>query len=87
MSTLRTLRRPDTAPIEISGRDECANGHAWEGETTRWRLRHRPDRWVAGKLRRARTGWERDCLLCKEHAKGRSGSGLRSQSWMPGATG
>lgn len=81
MVTLRTLRRPEQEPKIIKGNPTCANGHLWRPETTRWRYRNRSERAEHGY-----TGWERDCLTCREVARGRTGSGLRSQSWLPGAT-
>ena len=83
MTTKETIRRPKNPPKEIKGgREYCANGHKWEANTTRWRLRDRTNR--ADK--KGSIGWERDCLVCKEIAQGRKGSGLKTQSWLPGAT-
>lgn len=81
MTTLKTLIAPVTPPKQIKGKETCKNGHPWTKETTRWRYRERPNR---GK--HSWTGWERDCLVCHQVSAGRSGSGLRSQSWLPGAT-
>ena len=83
MTTKQTMRRPAQPPKEIiGGKETCANGHKWESNTTRWRLRDRTGR----KDKKGSIGWERDCLVCREVAKGRQGSGLRSQSWIPGGT-
>ena len=80
MTTLRT-QRGGVPPKQIDGAETCANGHRWTNETTRWRWRDR-----SGRPGHGYAGWERDCLLCKKIARWREGSGLRSQSWLPGAT-
>lgn len=80
MSTLRTQIGGEP-PKVIDGCGTCANGHEWTAKTTRWRYRERLNRG-----RHSWTGWERDCLVCKAVGRGRSGSGLRSQTWLAGAT-
>ncbi|GAA2180935.1 hypothetical protein GCM10009785_13770 [Brooklawnia cerclae] len=72
-ATAHTLRRPDPEPHHIEGAATCGNGHPWRPETTRWRLRTRGGRHGSG--------WERDCLVCKDvadkaRAQRRQGSGL-----------
>lgn len=81
MSTLKTLTNVEP-PTIIVGSDTCGNGHKWTAKSTRWRWRDRTSR----KDGHGWAGWERDCLICKRVSKGRSGSGLRSQSWVPGGT-
>ena len=63
MSTIETLRRPQEPPKLINGNTHCSNGHMWTAETTRWRYRVRPDR-----PGHSYSGWERDCLVCKDMA-------------------
>ena len=62
MSTLRTLRGADPQPKDMPG-DTCGAGHPWRAETTRWRYRVRPNRG-----HHSWSGWERDCLVCKDMA-------------------
>ena len=81
MSTLITLIGPDKDPITINGKPTCGNGHAWKPQTTRWRFRDRMNRKGHESY-----GWERDCLVCKSVSQGRGGSGLRTQTWLAGAT-
>ena len=61
--TRETLRGVNPEPRVINGRPTCANGHPWRPETTRWRYRVRDTRHG--------TGWERDCLVCKDVSEGR----------------
>lgn len=79
MTTTQTIRR-GTPPTTITGgRDTCANGHPWTRATTRWRYRDRSDRTDG----HAGSGWERDCLTCKEmadKARAKRTSAARSRS-------
>ncbi len=63
MPTTQTIRG-GTPPVTITGCDTCANGHPWRAETTRWRYRDRSARTDG----HAGSGWERDCLVCKDMA-------------------
>ena len=67
--------------IYARGKPTCKNGHIWESNTTRWRFRDRSDR-----KGHASNGWERDCLTCKEVSRGTTNTGMRTKSWLPGAT-
>lgn len=71
MTTLKTIRRAQTPPKDIQGKLECANGHVWCAETTRWRFRDRSDR-----PGHPYSGWERDCLECRRK---NSATGVRNQ--------
>lgn len=62
--TKATLRGTTPPGVDTSRmRDTCGNGHKWTPRTTRWRYRVRDSRHG--------TGWERDCLVCKEKSDGR----------------
>ena len=58
--TISTLRGVTPEPKDINGASTCSNGHPWRAETTRWRYRARGGRHGSG--------WERDCLVCKDMA-------------------
>lgn len=62
-ATLETLRGATPAGVDTSRMKQyCGNGHKWTPKTTRWRFRTRGSHG---------TGWERDCLICKEKSDGR----------------
>jgi hypothetical protein len=63
------------------GKSTCSNGHPWQNATTRWRWRDRSHRKGHGSI-----GWERDCLVCKQVSAGTGGTGLRTTTWLKGAT-
>jgi len=65
MTTIITRRRPEQPPKEIVGKPACAQGHLWRPETTRYRFRNRNDR-----IEHGWSGWERDCLICRNKKKG-----------------
>lgn len=71
MGTIQTIRGGEP-PVMLTrkGRPACANGHPWRTDTTRWRLRQRPERVAAGRVIAASSGWERDCLICKKVSEG-----------------
>ena len=58
--TIHTLRGVTPEPKHIDGAEMCGSGHPWRPETTRWRYRARGGRHGSG--------WERDCLVCKDMA-------------------
>ena len=70
--TIHTLRGVTPEPKHIDGAEMCGSGHPWRPETTRWRYRARGGRHGSG--------WERDCLVCKDMAdKARRKNGAANQ--------
>lgn len=56
--TRKTIVGRTPPGVDVSGMSEyCGNGHKWDPHTTRWRYRSRGSHG---------TGWERDCLVCKD---------------------
>lgn len=90
--TRKTIRHEPPPDVDTSGMSEyCGNGHKWKPETTRWRWR---DRGSHG------SGWQRDCLICKDmadkarmHKTGRRGSNVmvtvtrHGTGWISGHSG
>ena len=73
--TISTLRGVTPEPKNINGASTCSNGHPWRAETTRWRYRARGGRHGSG--------WERDCLVCKDMAdKARAARRSRNQQLL-----
>ena len=73
--TIHTLRGVTPEPKHIDGAETCWSGHPWRPETTRWRYRARGGRHGSG--------WERDCLVCKDMAdKARAARRGRNQQLL-----